>query len=101
VQFLAEKGIALNAKTKAGQTALGIAEGNFLSGFFFDRPGTAAVLRKFGAVSEGAVTLQSFIDGKVRRPSGLEQQQPRENQTPQNESPRNETQGPKPPAPQR
>jgi ankyrin repeat protein len=102
VQFLAEKGIALNAKTKAGQTALGIAEGNFLSGFFFDRPSTAAVLRKFGAVSEGAVTLQSFIDGKVRRPSGLEQQQqPQENQTPQNESPGNETRRPKPPAPQR
>jgi ankyrin repeat protein len=85
VQLLAEKGIKLNEKTKAGQTALGIAEGNFLSGFFFDRPSTAAVLRKLGAVSEGAVTLQSFIDGKVRRTDSEQSQTPPPSSRPTNE----------------
>jgi len=81
VQFLVDKGIRLNEKTKAGQTALGIAEGNFLSGFFFDRPSTAALLRKMGAVSEGAVTLESFIKGKVRRPA-VEQSEPPQSSSP-------------------
>lgn len=90
VQFLVDKGMRLNEKTKAGQTALGIAEGNFLSGFFFDRPSTAALLRKVGAVSEGAVTLESFIKGKVRR-ADTEQspQTPQNSQT--NEPPKTES----------
>ena len=31
------------------------------SGFFFERATTAALLRKLGAKSEGAVTLEGFI----------------------------------------
>lgn len=90
VQFLADKGIDLNAKTKAGQTALGIAEGNFLTGFFFDRPSTAALLRKLGAVSEGAVTLQSSVEGKIRRTLDADQQQqPRPDRAPRNDTPAN------------
>jgi ankyrin repeat protein len=65
--FLAQKGAELNQKTKGGQTPLGIAEGNNLSGFFFEKPTTAAVLRKYGAMSVGAVSLQSFMENKARR----------------------------------
>jgi ankyrin repeat protein len=58
VRFLADRGIKLNEKTKAGQTALGIAEGSTLAGFYAEHPSTAALLRlrKLGAVSEGALT---------------------------------------------
>src|SRR5439155_4907953 len=65
VQFLADKGAKLSEPAKNGQTALGIAEGNNLSGFFFERRTTAALLRKLGAKSEGAVTLETFIEKKT------------------------------------
>lgn len=65
VQFLAGHGAKLSEKAKNGQTPLGIAEGNNLSGFFFERRSTAALLRKLGAKSEGAVTLQTFIEKKT------------------------------------
>jgi uncharacterized protein len=61
VQFLADNGARLSDTAKNGQTPLGIAEGNTLSGFFFERRSTAALLRKLGATSQGAVTLDSFI----------------------------------------
>jgi ankyrin repeat protein len=67
-QLLVDRGIALNEKTKVGQTALGIAEGNQLSGFFFERRNVAVLLRKLGAVSEGAVSLESFVKGKNKNP---------------------------------
>ena len=81
IRFVADRGAKLNEKTEGGQTPLGIAEGNFLSGFFFDRPSTAAVLRELGAVSEGAVTLQAFEEGKVgrNRETSEPEQQPRGN----------------------
>ena len=90
IEFLAEQGAKLNEKTEAGQTPLGIAEGNFLSGFFFDRPSTAAVLSELGAVSEGALTLQAFEEGNVgrNRQSGDAEQQPQQgSQDPANETP--------------
>jgi ankyrin repeat protein len=61
VQFLADKGAKLSEVAKNGQSPLGIAEGNNLSGFFFERVSTAALLRKLGAKSEGAVTLEGFL----------------------------------------
>jgi ankyrin repeat protein len=66
IQFLADNGAKLSEKNKAGQTPLGIAEGNTLTVFLFDRPKTAELLRKLGAKSEGAITLQSFITGKTK-----------------------------------
>jgi len=65
IQFLADKGAKLSTLAKNGQTPLGIAEGNNLSGFFFERRSTAALLRKLGATSEGAVTLEGFIKKQV------------------------------------
>jgi len=65
VQFLADKGAKLSEVAKNGQSPLGIAEGNNLSGFFFERVSTAALLRKLGAKSEGAVTLEGFIKKQV------------------------------------
>ena len=62
IQFAADHGAKLSELSKGGQTPLGIAEGNNLSGFWADRPSTAALLRKMGARSEGAVTLTSFND---------------------------------------
>ena len=62
VRFLAERGADLNRRTERGQTALGIAEGNNLSGYFFERPATAALLRALGAESAGTVTLESFTE---------------------------------------
>lgn len=65
VQVLADHGARLSEKAKNGQTPLGIAEGNNLSGFFFERRSTAALLRTLGAKSEGAVTLKTFIEKKT------------------------------------
>jgi len=61
VQFLVDQGAKLNETTTIGQSPLGIAEGNFLSGFFFERPDTAELLRKLGAVSHGALSLESLM----------------------------------------
>jgi ankyrin repeat protein len=57
LQNLVDRGAALNPKTRAGQTPLGIADGHLLAGSFARQPNTAALLRQLGAVSEGAVTL--------------------------------------------
>lgn len=65
VRFLADKGAKLSEVAKNGQSPLGIAEGNNLSGFFFERRSTAALLRQLGAKSEGAVTLEGFIKKEV------------------------------------
>ena len=65
VAFLADKGAKLSDVTKNGQSPLGIAEGNNLSGFFFERRSTAALLRTLGAESVGAVTLEGFIKKQV------------------------------------
>jgi ankyrin repeat protein len=65
VQYLADHGAKLSERAKNGQTPLGITEGNNLSGFFFERRSTAALLRTLGAKSEGAVTLQTFIEKKT------------------------------------
>lgn len=62
IAWLAGQGAALSVVAKNGQTPLGIAEGNNISGFFADRPSTAVVLRELGAVAAGSVTLQSVID---------------------------------------
>ena len=62
IQFAAGNGAKLSELAKNGQSPLGIAEGNNLSGFFADRPSTAALLRELGATSVGAVTLESFIE---------------------------------------
>ncbi len=72
VQFLAGKGAKLSELAKNGQSPLGIAEGNNLSGFFFERVSTAALLRKLGAVSEGAVTLDGFIKKQVGNQNATE-----------------------------
>lgn len=76
VQFLADKGAKLSEVAKNGQSPLGIAEGNNLSGFFFERVSTAALLRKLGARSEGAVTLEGFIKKQVggRNQSGSQRE---------------------------
>jgi len=65
VRFLAGKGARLSEVAKNGQSPLGIAEGNNLSGFFFERRSTAELLRQLGAKSEGAVTLEGFIKKQV------------------------------------
>lgn len=62
IQYVVEKGAKLSELARNGQSPLGIAEGNNLSGFYADRPSTAALLRTLGARSEGAVTLTSFLD---------------------------------------
>lgn len=72
VQFLADKGAKLSELAKNGQSPLGIAEGNNLSGFFFERRTTAELLRKLGAKSEGAVTLEGFIKKQVGNQSATE-----------------------------
>lgn len=97
VQLLIDRGINVNGKTAGGQTALGIAEGNFLSGFFFERPTTAALLRKAGAVSEGAVTLESFLDSATitaRHPEREPQRAPGV-EAPNAASPKNPTPAPR------
>jgi uncharacterized protein len=76
IQFAADHGGRMSELSKGGQTPLGIAEGNNLSGFWADRPSTAALLRKMGARSEGAVTLTSFND-KAKSAAKSERQQER------------------------
>jgi ankyrin repeat protein len=83
VQFLADRGAKLNEKTKDGQTPLGLAEGNFIRNFFVELPSTAAVLRNVGAVSEGALTLQNYLESAKAN------------------SPKNNLPNPKPPKPDR
>jgi ankyrin repeat protein len=72
VAFLADKGAQLNGVTKNGQSPLGIAVGNNLSGFFFERRSTAALLRTLGAESVGAVTLEGFIKKQVGNQAATE-----------------------------
>ena len=90
VQFLADSGAKLSEKNRDGQTPLGIAEG-YAGGFFFQRPSTAALLRRLGAVSEGAVTLESFQAGKGRRTAQPREPQPQQPGTPQNKTPHDPT----------
>jgi ankyrin repeat protein len=59
LQFLADRGAKLNQRSKQGQTPLGLAEGHLLAGSFAHRTNTAGLLRRLGAVSEGAVRLQT------------------------------------------
>ena len=80
VQFLADQGAKLSEMNKAGQTPLGITEG-FNIGFFQQRPSTAALLRKLGAESKGAVTLDAYIEGQIKNPFG-----PPEQDTPSTET---------------
>jgi uncharacterized protein len=52
VQLLVDRGVPLDERTKAGNTALGIAEGDESAGTtgrFQSRPSTAALLRRLGA----------------------------------------------------
>lgn len=72
VQYLADKGAKLSEVAKNGQSPLGIAEGNNLSGFFFERRSTTALLRKLGATSAGAVTLEGFIQKQVGNQNATE-----------------------------
>ena len=60
IRLLHSRGAPLNLLTRGGQSALGLAEGNTLQGFFFARRETADTLRKLGAQSVGAVTLDEF-----------------------------------------
>ena len=77
ITWLAGQGADLNVVAGNGQTPLGIAEGNNLSGFFADRPSTAALLRELGAVAAGSVTLQTTIDQQNER-RRLQEQTPDE-----------------------
>jgi ankyrin repeat protein len=70
IQYVADHGAKLSEVARNGQTPLGIAEGNNLSGFYADRPSTAALLRKMGAKSEGAVTLASFVEKQKQAGDG-------------------------------
>ena len=67
IAWLAAQGAELSVVAGNGQTPLGIAEGNNISGFFADRPSTAVLLRELGAVAEGSVTLQTAIDQQNER----------------------------------
>ena len=52
VQYLAEKGANLKAKTKAGKTPLATAEGTIVAAQLVTRPSTAALLRKLGGAGQ-------------------------------------------------
>ena len=62
IEYLSGLGADINLPNEGGQTPLGIAEGNTIGGFFSDRPSTAVLLRRLGAASEGAVTLDRTIE---------------------------------------
>ena len=67
IEYLAEAGADLNHVAKNGQSPLGVAEGQHLAQFIGSQPASAAALRGLGAVSVGAVTLESAIDEQARR----------------------------------
>ncbi len=67
IQYLADAGADLNHVAKNGQSPLGVAEGQHLAQFIGSQPASAAALRGLGAVSVGAVTLESAIDEQARR----------------------------------
>ena len=67
IEYLAAAGADLNHVAKNGQSPLGVAEGQHLVQFIGSQPAAAAALRGLGAVSVGAVTLDSAIDEQARR----------------------------------
>ena len=67
IEYLADAGADLNHVAKNGQSPLGVAEGQHLAQFIGSQPASAAALRGLGAVSVGAVTLESAIDEQARR----------------------------------
>ncbi len=67
IEYLAEAGADLNHVAKNGQSPLGVAEGQHLAQFIGSQPTSAAALRGLGAISVGAVTLESAIDEQARR----------------------------------
>ena len=67
IEYLAEAGADLNHMAKNGQSPLGVAEGQHLAQFIGSQPTSAAALRGLGAISVGAVTLESAIDEQARR----------------------------------
>ena len=67
IDYLADAGADLNHVAKNGQSPLGVAEGQHLAQFIGSQPASAAALRGLGAVSVGAVTLESAIDEQARR----------------------------------
>ena len=67
IEHLAAEGADLNLVAENGQSPLGIAEGQHLAQFFGSQPAAVAVLRDLGAVSVGAITLDSAVDEQARR----------------------------------
>lgn len=67
IEYLAAAGADLNHVARNGQSPLGVAEGQHLAQFIGTQPASAAALRGLGAISVGAVTLESAIDEQARR----------------------------------
>ena len=67
IEYLAAAGADINHVGENGQSPLGVAEGQHLAQFVGSQPASAAALRGLGAVSVGAVTLESAIDEQARR----------------------------------
>ena len=67
IEYLAAAGADINHVAKNGQSPLGVAEGQHLAQFIGSQPVSAAALRSLGAMSVGAVTLESAIDEQARR----------------------------------
>ncbi|MXY17287.1 MAG: hypothetical protein F4Y57_09915, partial [Acidobacteria bacterium] len=67
IEYLAAAGADINHVGKNGQSPLGVAEGQHFAQFIGSQPASAAALRNLGAVSVGAVTLESAIDEQARR----------------------------------
>ncbi len=67
IDYLAAVGADLNHVARNGQSPLGVAEGQHLAQFVGSQPAAAATLRGLGAISVGAVTLESAIDEQARR----------------------------------
>lgn len=67
IEYLATAGADLNHVAGNGQSPLGVAEGQHLAQFIGSQPASAAALRGLGAISVGAVTLESAIDEQARR----------------------------------
>ncbi len=80
IAWLVETGADVNAKSKdrvenvfgrdvmvPGQTPLGVAEG-YLAGTLWVRPETAEFLRGLGAISEGKVNLENYVERQSQDP---------------------------------
>ena len=67
IEYLAAAGADINHVGKNGQSPLGVAEGQHFAQSIGGQPASATALRSLGAVSVGAVTLESAIDEQARR----------------------------------